>query len=63
MSHRDKIKILISLFSAEALGAIGTDECVKVLTEYLADGQRVVKESCEVALDICDYEKSGDFDF
>ena len=48
---------------AEALGAIATDECVKVLTEYLADGQRVVKESCEVALDICDYEKSGEFDF
>lgn len=48
---------------AEALGAIATDECVKVLTEYLGDGQRVVKESCEVALDICDYEKSGDFDF
>lgn len=62
--------LLIALFSsqvrhecAEALGAIATEECVKVLTEYLADGQRVVKESCEVALDICDYEKSGDFDF
>lgn len=48
---------------AEALGAIATDECITVLTEYLGDEKRVVKESCEVALDICDYEKSGDFDF
>lgn len=48
---------------AEALGAIATDECIEVLTEYLVDDKRVVKESCEVALDICDYEKSGDFDF
>lgn len=48
---------------AEALGSIANDECVKVLTEYLKDGKRVVKESCEVALDICDYENSGDFDF
>lgn len=48
---------------AEALGAIANDECVEVLKEYLGDKERVVKESCEVALDICDYEKSGDFDF
>jgi deoxyhypusine monooxygenase len=48
---------------AEALGSIANDECVKVLTEYLKDEKRVVKESCEVALDICDYENSGDFDF
>lgn len=48
---------------AEALGSIATDECISVLTDYLADEKRVVKESCEVALDICDYEKSGDFDF
>lgn len=48
---------------AEALGSIATDECIKVLTEYLGDVERVVKESCEVALDICDYEQSGDFDF
>lgn len=48
---------------AEALGSIANEECVEVLTEYLKDEKRVVKESCEVALDICDYEKSGDFDF
>jgi deoxyhypusine monooxygenase len=48
---------------AEALGSIATEECTKILSEYLQDEKRVVKESCEVALDICDYETSGDFDF
>lgn len=48
---------------AEALGAIANEECIKVLTEYLGDNKRVVKESCEIALDICEYETSGDFDF
>lgn len=48
---------------AEALGAIANEKCVEILTEYLKDEKRVVKESCEVALDICDYENSGDFDF
>lgn len=48
---------------AEALGAIANEECVEILTEYLKDEKRVVKESCEVALDICEYENSGDFDF
>lgn len=48
---------------AEALGSIATEECIKVLTEYLGDDKRVVKESCEIALDICEYETSGDFDF
>lgn len=48
---------------AEALGAIANEECIKVLTEYLGDDKRVVKESCEIALDICEYESSGAFDF
>jgi deoxyhypusine monooxygenase len=49
--------------AAEALGAIANEECIEILQKYLTDDKRVVKESCEVALDICDYEKSGDFDF
>jgi len=48
---------------AEALGAIGTKECESVLKEFLTDPKRVVKESCEVALDICEYEMSGDFQY
>jgi len=48
---------------AEALGAIGTPECESILKEYLLDPQRVVKESCEVALDICEYEMTGSFQY
>lgn len=48
---------------AEALGALATDECVNILNRYLNDKEQVVKESCEVALDITDYEKSSDFQY
>jgi deoxyhypusine monooxygenase len=41
--------------AAEALGAIGTTECEEILRVYLKDSQQVVRESCEVALDIMDY--------
>lgn len=41
--------------AAEALGAIGSTECEKILDEYKKDNQQVVRESCEVALDIIDY--------
>lgn len=48
---------------AEALGAIATEECVKILNEYLNDDKRVVKESCVVALDMCEYENSVEFQY
>lgn len=41
--------------AAEALGAIGTPECEEILQVYLKDKEQVVRESCEVALDIMDY--------
>ncbi|GAB0095001.1 Deoxyhypusine hydroxylase [Sergentomyia squamirostris] len=48
---------------AEALGAIATDSCIEILNEYLKDDKRVVKESCEVALDMCEYENSPEFQY
>ncbi|XP_053693578.1 deoxyhypusine hydroxylase [Sabethes cyaneus] len=48
---------------AEALGAIATDQCTEILNEYLQDDKRVVKESCEVALDMCEYENSPEFQY
>lgn len=48
---------------AEALGAIATDECIAVLKEYLNDEKQVVKESCVVALDMCEYENSPEFQY
>ena len=48
---------------AESLGSLGTSECVEILSKYLNDKEVVVKESCEVALDITDYEKSNEFQY
>ncbi|CAG0890001.1 unnamed protein product [Darwinula stevensoni] len=39
---------------AEALGSIATDEALAILHKYLNDSERVVRESCVVALDIAD---------
>ncbi len=41
--------------SAEALGAIGGEECAAVLERFKADPASVVAESCIVALDAVDY--------
>lgn len=48
---------------AEALGAIATDECIEILNRYLSDEKQVVKESCVVALDMCEYENSPEFQY
>lgn len=48
---------------AEALGAIATDECIEILNKYLHDDKQVVKESCVVALDMCEYENSPEFQY
>ncbi|XP_062888671.1 deoxyhypusine hydroxylase isoform X1 [Mobula hypostoma] len=48
---------------AEALGSIAKEACMEVLKEYLCDKERVVKESCEVALDMLEYENSTDFQY
>lgn len=49
--------------AAEALGAIASDSAMAVLKEYLNDEARVVRESCEVALDMSEYEHSGQFQY
>ncbi|KAK7889140.1 hypothetical protein WMY93_024700 [Mugilogobius chulae] len=49
--------------AAEALGSIGRQECLGVLQKHRADGERVVKESCVVALDMLQYENSDEFQY
>lgn len=49
--------------AAEALGSIGTDECMAILKSFEADTELVVKESCLVALDMIDYENSDELVF
>lgn len=48
---------------AEALGSIATEECMRELQAFLDDSADVVRESCEVALDIADYENSESMTF
>ncbi len=48
---------------AEALGSIATADCTAVLEDYVNDNERVVKESCEVALDMCEYATSDQFQY
>lgn len=48
---------------AEALGAIASEECVDLLKDFCEDGERVVRESCEVALDMLAYEKGEEFQY
>lgn len=48
---------------AEALGSIATQECFEILNCFAKDNKRIVRESCEVALDMCDYENGEDFQY
>ncbi|XP_068449402.1 deoxyhypusine hydroxylase [Clinocottus analis] len=49
--------------AAEALGSIGKEDCLAVLQQHLEDRERIVKESCEVALDMLEYENSEQFQY
>ncbi|CAH1783772.1 unnamed protein product [Owenia fusiformis] len=48
---------------AEALGAIATEDCMNVLKKYATDKEQMVKESCEVALDMGEYHSSDQFQY
>ncbi|XP_008148859.2 deoxyhypusine hydroxylase [Eptesicus fuscus] len=48
---------------AEALGAIARPTCLAALRAHAADPERVVRESCEVALDMYEYEMGPAFQY
>ncbi|XP_069818662.1 deoxyhypusine hydroxylase [Dendropsophus ebraccatus] len=48
---------------AEALGSIAQEDCLEALKTHMRDLEPVVRESCEVALDMYDYENSGNFQY
>jgi len=48
---------------AEALGSIATEEAEALVKEYAKDIDQVVRESCVVAIDMSEYEKSGAFEY
>lgn len=49
--------------AAEALGSIGTKDCYPALQTFAKDSERVVRESCEVGLDMWEHENSGNFQY
>lgn len=50
--------------AAEALGGLGEEEGVEdILKRFLEDKEKVVRESVLVALDMAEYEKSGDAEY
>lgn len=59
MLKKDDEHSMVRHEAAEALGSVGTDEAVEVIKEFQKDKDRIVKESCEVALDIYDYWNLG----
>ncbi|XP_077439920.1 deoxyhypusine hydroxylase [Vanacampus margaritifer] len=61
--ERDGESAMVRHEAAEALGSIGRDECLAVLQRFRGDGERVVKESCQVALDMLDYENNRQFQY
>ncbi|KAI5674317.1 hypothetical protein M9H77_14681 [Catharanthus roseus] len=45
--------------AAEALGSIADEECVLLLKEFAKDPEALVSQSCEVALSMLEFERSG----
>lgn len=48
---------------AEALGSIARPSCLETLRTFAHDEERVVRESCEVALDMYEYENGTQFQY
>ena len=49
--------------AAEALGAIGDQRAMEVLSDFVEDPEIVVAESCEVAIDLLNYISSKNLDY
>ncbi|XP_049377690.1 deoxyhypusine hydroxylase-B [Solanum stenotomum] len=45
--------------AAEALGSIADAECLALLVDFAKDPEPIVSQSCEVALSMLEFEKSG----
>ncbi|KAF5842009.1 deoxyhypusine hydroxylase [Dunaliella salina] len=49
--------------AAEALGAIASESTIQMLQDFAKDPEPIVAHSCEVALDMLEFEKSGSFQY
>lgn len=55
LENKDEVH-MVRHEAAEALGSIATPEVLQVLEGFKKDEETVVRESCEVALDMYEYE-------
>lgn len=62
---RDRSEVgMVRHEAAEALGSLGDEEGVEaILREFVDDEEQVVRESCVVALDMAEYERSGEAEY
>ncbi len=60
---RDGEHAMVRHEAAEALGSIATDDVFAVLKSFAADKEVVVAQSCVVALDMYEHERSGNFQY
>ena len=49
--------------AAEALGSIADRRCMSLLEMFSKDAEPIVAESCVVALDMLEYEVSGELQY
>ncbi|KAF8645239.1 hypothetical protein AX16_008066 [Volvariella volvacea WC 439] len=63
--QNDKESDMVRHEAAEALGGIATPEVLPHLREWMnrEDAPRVVRESCQVAIDMWEHENSGEFQY
>merc|ERR1712189_133983 len=60
---RDNENEMVRHECAEAIGSVATPEAFRVLTSHVDDPVRVVRESCQVALDMAEHEVSGELQY
>lgn len=75
MSHHGSSKYLLETLSrtheegmvrheaAEALGSIGTEDVLPALMDFRKDAERIVSESCVVAIDMWEYENGQEVEY
>ena len=49
--------------AAEALGGIADPGCIDLLQQLQDDSDRIVADSCVVALDMLEFERSGEMEY
>lgn len=62
LRNRDEVS-MVRHEAAEALGSIATPECLEILKEFEMDPEPVVRESCQVARDMYEYETSSELNY